>query len=257
MAAGVAALDIDPGLATANVPTAEPDQSVAEVRAAMAGRGFDHAGTVVVLAEGRLAGVVPLERLLEAAGGTPVADLMDDAPPAVLEGSDGEAVVWDVVGRGEATVPVVDARGRFVGVVPPDRLLALLLRDHDQDLARLGGYLDSTADARNAAEEGVGRRLWHRIPWLLLGLLGAMASAVIVGGFEEELDKKVLVAFFLPAVVYMADAVGTQTETVVIRGLSVGIELRKVVGRELATGVVVGALMAARLPALRARGLGR
>ena len=40
-----------------------------------------------------------------------------------------------------------------------------------------------------------------------------MASAVLVGSFEEQLDKKVLVAFFVPAIVYMAEAVGTQTET--------------------------------------------
>ncbi len=70
--------------------------------------------------------------------------------------------------------------------------------------------------------EPVARRLWHRLPWLGLGLLGAMASAVIVGAFEEEIREEVLLAFFLPAVVYMADAVGTQTETVVIRGMALG-----------------------------------
>ena len=84
-----------------------------------------------------------------------------------------------------------------------------------------------------------------------------MAAAIIVGRFEEELDKKVLLAFFLPAVVYMADAVGTQTETVLIRGLSVGVELRDVVMRELATGLVVGVLMASGLLAVRPARLGR
>ena len=67
------------------------------------------------------------------------------------------------------------------------------------------------------------RRLWHRLPWLALGLLGAMASAAVVGAFEEQLRDQVLLAFFVPAVVYMADAVGTQTEAVVIRGMSVGV----------------------------------
>ena len=43
-----------------------------------------------------------------------------------------------------------------------------------------------------------------------------MAAAIIVGRFEDQLDKKVLLAFFLPVVVYMADAVGTQTETVLL-----------------------------------------
>jgi magnesium transporter len=72
-----------------------------------------------------------------------------------------------------------------------------------------------------------------------------MLAAIVVGGFEEQLDKTVLLAFFLPAVVYMADAVGTQTETVLIRGLSVGVQLRNVMKRELATGLIVGVLMGA------------
>jgi len=54
-----------------------------------------------------------------------------------------------------------------------------------------------------------------------------------------------LLAFFVPAVVYMADAVGTQTETVVIRGLAVGVSLKNVVGRELVSGLIIGVLLAA------------
>ena len=48
-----------------------------------------------------------------------------------------------------------------------------------------------------------------------------MASAVLIGAFEQELDEKVLLALFVPAIVYLADAVGTQTEALLIRGLSV------------------------------------
>jgi len=211
----------------------------------MAGAGFDYAGAVAVLDGGQLAGVVTIEDLLSAAADVPMAELMDRTPPTIGTGTDEEAVVWETVMRGEETVAVEQASGEFRGLIPPSRLLGVLLREHDEDLARLGGYLASTAQARGAAQEGVVDRLWHRIPWLLLGLAGAMASAVIVGGFEEDLEKTVLLAFFLPAVVYMADAVGTQTETVLIRGLSVGIELRTVVWRELTTGLVVGLLMAA------------
>ena len=100
-----------------------------------------------------------------------------------------------------------------------------------------------TLGARRAAEEPVTQRLWHRFPWLLIGLVGAMASAVIVGAFEEQLNEVLLLAFFLPAVVYLADAVGTQTEAILIRGLSVGIGLRKVIPRELISGAIIGALI--------------
>ena len=93
--------------------------------------------------------------------------------------------------------------------------------------------------------EAIPRRLWHRLPWLALGLGGAMLSAAIVASFEEELRAEVLLAFFLPAVVYMADAVGTQTETVVIRGMSLGVPIGRIAVRELLTGMIIGTLIAA------------
>ena len=128
---------------------------------------------------------------------------------------------------------------------PPGRLLRVLELAHEEDLARLGGFLSRAQQARTAAEESLGRRLWHRLPWLGLGLAGAMASAVVVGWFEDELRENVLLALFIPAVVYMADAVGTQTETVVIRGLAAGIAIREVALRELTTGVITGVMIGA------------
>ena len=231
--------------ATTSVPTAQTDQTVEEIREKLTSGAFDYVGEVAVLAGTRLAGLVPIERLLAAGEGTCVAALMNASPPVVTPTADQEAVAWEMVRRGGSSAAVVDAAGEFIGLVPPHRMLGVLLTEHDEDLARLGGYLRQTRSARSAAEETILRRLWHRLPWLLLGLAGAMLAAIVVGGFEEQLDKTVLLAFFLPAVVYMADAVGTQTETLLIRGLSVGVQLRNVVKRELATGLIVGLLMGA------------
>lgn len=61
-----------------------------------------------------------------------------------------------------------------------------------------------------------------------------------MGAFEQKLAANVVLAFFVPGIVYMADAVGTQTETLLIRGLSVGVPIRNVVRRELLTGLLVG-----------------
>lgn len=231
--------------ASADVPTARPEDSAGEVRAGLAGRSFASAGSVVVLEGERFAGLVSLERLLEAPAEARLEELMDPTAPVVAPGTHQERAAWRMLEHGEASLAVVDADGRFVGVIAPQRMLRVLLTEHDEDLARLGGYLASTRRARLAAEEGVRQRLWHRLPWLTIGLLGAMASAGIVGAFERELDRKVLLAFFIPAVVYMADAVGTQTEAVLIRRLSVGIDVRRVVVRELASGLVVGLLIGA------------
>lgn len=79
----------------------------------------------------------------------------------------------------------------------------------------------------------------------MLGLVGALASAGIVSSFQRDLESTITLAFFLPGVVCMADAVGTQTEAVVIRGLSVGVPIGLVVRRELITGLAVGVVIAA------------
>jgi len=231
--------------ATDGVPVAHADQTVREVREGLGGQEYDCADDVAVLEGRSLAGLLSIEGLLAAEPATIVGDIMDADPPVVGPDADQESVALKMVKRGGSSVAVIDSEGRFVGLVPSHRMLGVLLAEHDEDLARLGGYLANTAAARDAAEESIRNRLWHRLPWLLIGLLGAMAAAFVVGGFEEELDKEVTLAFFLPAVVYMADAVGTQTETVLIRGLSVGVLLREVVRRELATGLIVGFLMAA------------
>lgn len=231
------------GYATARVPRAAPHDRAGDLRAGLAGLVVDCADDIAVLDGSTLVGLLPVERLLAAPADARIDAIMDPDPPRVPPGAALERAAWEMVRRGEASLPVVGDDGEFVGLIPPHRMLAVLLAEHDEDLARIGGYLASTARARIAAEEPVGRRLWHRLPWLMIGLVGAMLSALIIGSFEEELAQKVLLAFFVPAVVYLADAVGTQTETVLIRGLSVGINLREVVRREVLTGLVIGLLV--------------
>lgn len=231
--------------ATEQVPTASRRQSVGEVRDAIVGTSFASAVDVAVLTGDRLVGIVPIEALLGADRETGIEALMDSDPPVVAPGVDQEVAAWVMCRKGEASIAVVDADGRFAGLIPPDRMLEVLLAEHDEDLARIGGFLAGSGRARRAAEETVMRRLYHRLPWLLLGLIGAMASALLIGAFEEELDKKVLLVFFVPAVVYMADAVGGQTRVVLIRGLSVGVSIRGVARSELITGAITGAVVGA------------
>ena len=238
-----------------SVPVASPEDTAGAVRAALVGRSYGAVHDVAVCRQGRLVGLVELRDLLAAAEAVPLADLMDPDPPTVAPGIDQEAAAWAMVRHGEVSLAVVDADGALVGLIPPQVMLEVLLSEHEEDLDRMGGVLRTTDEARTASLEPVPRRLWHRLPWLVAGLVGAMASAVLVRGFEADLDAQVALAFFLPAVVYMADAVGTQTETLAIRGLAVGVSLRSIVGREALTGLVVGVLIAlAFLPVAAAVG---
>ncbi|MGB8021137.1 MAG: hypothetical protein WCF04_07920, partial [Candidatus Nanopelagicales bacterium] len=249
---GSAAPNLLPGsvdqYVTRRVPTCSPSDRAAEVRDSLLHRAYDSVGDVAVLAAGpqggqRLIGLIPVERLLVAGDDELAEALMDSDHPVVAPGLDQEKAAWRAVRAGESSLAVVDVNGVFCGLVPPTRFLSVLLTEHDEDLARLGGYLSSTASARHASEEAVSSRLWHRLPWLLIGLAGAAFAAWMMRGFEDYLLADVRLAFFMPGVVYMADAVGTQTEALIIRGLSVGVPITGVFRLEALTGLLIGLLL--------------
>jgi magnesium transporter len=228
----------------ASVPVFGPRTRVGDALVAMRGHRYDSA-TVVALCDGpSLRGLVPIERILAARDETELRDIADSEPPVVRPAVDQEAAAWQAVQHRASSLAVVGPDGSFVGLVPPARLLGVLLREHDEDMARIGGYLRSSSLARNAAEERVWRRFVHRAPWLLVGLLGAMLSIGIVSAFEARLERNVALAFFVPAVVYIADAVGTQTEALVIRALAVDVPVRRLLRREAITGVLLGLALA-------------
>jgi magnesium transporter len=91
------------------------------------------------------------------------------------------------------------------------------------------------------SKEGVGHLLSLRLPWLIVGLLGGLVATMIVSHFEAVLKDNLALAFFLPVIVYMSDAVGTQTETIYVRNLATGrVSLAKYFVKELVLGLVLG-----------------
>ena len=230
--------------ATANVPVAAPADCVDDVLAALRGRRYDAASVIAVVEHGALLGVATIERLLAAHPAATVANVMDTSPPVVAPATDQEHAAWRAFQHGEPGLAVVDENDQFVGLISPQQLLGVLLTEHDEDLARIGGFLATSAEARAASTASVRRRLAARLPWLAVGFLGALLSALLVGLFEADLQKEVLIAFFVPGVVYLADAVGTQTEAVVVRGLSIGVSVRRTAALELVTGLIIGAFLA-------------
>lgn len=226
--------------ATSAIPIASPGEDAHSVVDRILAGGFEHVSDVVVCVSGKYLGLVRLEDLVAAPTSVTAGELMDTAAPVVSPSDDQEASAWRLVARGERSLPVADADGRFVGLIPPERIMRVLMQHHERDLARLGGFLGEASQARISSEERVLRRFWHRLPWLLVGLLGAMLAARMLEAFEAELGRTVALALFIPGIVYMADAVGTQTETLVVRGLSVGVSIRSVLWRELLTGLLIG-----------------
>jgi magnesium transporter len=228
-----------------NIPIAGPDESASAVWGRLIGSDrFDSATDIAVLEEDSLAGLVRIEDLIAASPETRLRDLMDPEPPIIDASVDQEQAAASVALQGQRSLAVIDANGRFMGLIPAHRMLSVALDEHSEDLARLSGYLHDADRARVASREGLALRFWHRAPWLLLGLAAAMAAAIIVAQFEQNLESNLALAFFIPSIVYIADAVGTQTETLVVRGLSLGVSVRNVARKEVLTGLALGLALA-------------
>jgi magnesium transporter len=226
-----------------NVPIASPSATAGRVREELTTRPFDSAANIAVLDGRNLVGIVAIEALLAAAPDVNVLALTT-GDPATVEADTTQEIAASRMSETGGALGVVDAEGAFVGLIPSDRMLGVLLAEHEEDLARIGGFQAGSGRAHQAAEESVSLRLRHRLPWLIVGAIGAMLSALLIGTFEEELDRKVVLAFFVPAVVYLAAAVGTQTQAILIRGMSVGVTVREIAARELLTGTISGAIIA-------------
>ncbi|MFZ5477909.1 MAG: magnesium transporter [Myxococcota bacterium] len=226
------------------VPVARPDDTVAGVLAALPG-AHDTVDTVYVLdAERRLLGRAPLAEVLAGEPGARIATLLRPAPSVPTTEPPGE-LLQHVLHHAIAEMPVVDAEGRFVGVVPSGVLMRMLRREHVEDLHRLAGITREAAQVREALGEAPTRRVRHRLPWLLVGLAGVVLSAGVMGRFEDALADHVAVAYFVPGIVYLADAIGTQTEAIAVRALSLArMPLSRMLVGELWTGALVGGVLA-------------
>lgn len=234
-----------------NVPILPPAATAAAARAALAAPDLDSHERVWVVDGAALVGVVPLPRLLTAAPETPLRDLADPPPAAVEADTGAERVALHALRQRLDAVPVA-RDGAFLGVVPSHALLEVLRREHVEDLHRLAGIQREQDSTVRALEEPATRNALHRLPWLVVGLFGTLVAGGVMTGFEETLRADVAVAFFVPGIVYLADAVGTQTETLVIRGLARShLPLWRVVLREMGTGALLGAVLGAlALPAV-------
>ena len=93
----------------------------------------------------------------------------------------------------------------------------------------------------NVINERIDHLIEHRIPWLIIGLLGGLLVTLIVSNFESILAADVRLAFFIPVIIYLSGAVGTQTETIYVRFLSKEkVHFWKYISKESVIGLGLG-----------------
>jgi magnesium transporter len=227
----------------ASVLRARPGERARDILARLAAERPASLELVLVTDEhGRLLGAAPFARVLALEAGETLEKALERDFPRVRPNTDQERAASLALHHGVDALPVVDAEGCVLGVMPSQAIMQVLRREHVEDLHVLAGIQRESSQARHAIEDPPMRRVRHRLPWLLAGLAGAAVATTTMAGFEATLSAHIAVAFFVPGIVYLADAIGTQSEAVAVRGLSLTrAGIAHLLAGELRTGMGVGA----------------
>src|SRR3989344_5094083 len=142
------------------------------------------------------------------------------------------------------------ADGKLVEVVPPGKITAILNNALRTNLFHFAGIHRSHLDFENSLTTPILRSIAHRTPWLIIGMIGIVIVAVFIGMFQRVLEKHIILAFFMPAILYLSNALGTQDQALFIRDLAVmgdELKLHKYLVRQALTSIliamVIGTLM--------------
>lgn len=200
----------------------------------------------VISRDRRLVGGLSLKQLMLAPGDKLVRDIMHPDVVRVSTDTDQEEVARVFEEYGFIAVPVVDREGRLVGIITHDDVLDVVREEDTEDIHIMGGL---AAPEEEYFRMSLGHSVRKRVGWLGLLILLESFSSNILKVYSASLETVVALAFFIPMLIDTGGNTGTQSATLVIRGIATGeIELRqglKVLLRECATGLVLGVLLGA------------
>ncbi len=142
-------------------------------------------------------------------------------------------------------IPVIDEIGRLVGRITIDDIIDVIRDEADKDYQMAAGISQDVE-----ADDSIWDLTRARLPWLVLGLFGGAAAAVIMGGFEEMFRQYTILFLFTPLIAAMAGNVGVQSSAIIVQGLanddikgSIGNRLIKEMLLALLNGVILAILL--------------
>ena len=194
----------------------------------------------VVDSNGKLIGVSSLRQLVVVSPETPLKDFMATDVFTVKTDTDQEEVAKIVARYDILAVPVVDDTNQLVGIVTVDDVIDIIREEATEDILKMAGV----GGEEFVETQSVFRSTRIRLPWLFASCIGGLIAFLIIGRFEGSLNKLVYLAAFIPVIMGMGGNIGTQTSTIVVRGLATGrLNIRdtwSVVFKELAIGFILG-----------------
>ncbi len=199
---------------------------------------------IVVNRKGQYVGLLPLSKLLTSSTNITVREVMTtdvEAIPADLPDTE----VANLFERHNwVSAPVVDDSGSVVGRITIDDVVDVIREDADHSLMSMAG-LDEEEDTFSP----VMRTAPRRAIWLGVNLLTAIIASSVINIFQGTIDKVVALAVLMPIVASMGGVAGSQTLTVVIRGIALGqigrSNISWLLSREFRVGLMNGMLWAA------------
>lgn len=162
-----------------------------------------------------LKGIVSLKKMLLTNNATRVKTIIEDDIISVNTSAEAEEVAQIMVKYDLVAIPVVDSIGRLVGRITIDDIVDVIREEADRDYQMASGLTDEV-EARD--------RVLHitrvRLPWLMIGLLGGVLGALVLGRFEGSLKMYPEMALFIPLIAAMGGNVGIQSSAIIVQGLA-------------------------------------
>ncbi len=201
----------------------------------------------VVSPQYELIGSVPLDRLLRSQRKVKIGDIAEDVRSIPADEDQEQAArlfeQYDLL-----SAPVVDEARRLVGVLTIDDVVDVINQEADEDIKRMGGVGDEELS------DSVLEIAKSRFLWLFVNLFTAILASLVIGLFDATIEQMVALAILMPIVASMGGNAGTQTMTVAVRALATreidARNMRRVILRELAVGMINGVVFAALIGAM-------
>ena len=192
--------------------------------------------------DGRLTGVISLRDLVTTPGDTMLKDIMSKQIHVVRPETDQEEVARIVSQYNFLAVPVVDSEERLLGIVTVDDVVDVIREEATEDFLQLVG----AGKDREILLKSSWENARMRVPWLFASWVGGILAALIIGIFDDVLKSTIALAAFIPVIMGMGGNIGTQSSTMIVRGLATGrVSLEnsfKILFKEIRVGLILGIL---------------
>ncbi len=194
--------------------------------------------------EKKLLGTISVKELLLADYQTKIAEIMEDNPISVKTTDDREYVAKELTHYDFIAMPVTDTENRLVGIVTFDDAMDVIENETEEDFALMAAVTPSEEDYLKTS---IFVHAKNRIVWLLFLMLSATATGLIITYYETAFAAVPILVSFIPMIMDTGGNCGSQSSTMIIRGLALDeIEFKdffKALFKEIGISLVVGVVL--------------